>query len=260
MNASTAKRAIKRHRQDSAQHEHMKQHARKILRLPRNFSAMGPVARIRLMRESKQAPSRIERYIQGRAQENLMKQIRRSLPALSSALNCYADFCDLEGNVPFPPTEQLVLDRSAFFADAATYMNYVSHLRKICFPARCHADGRTPAVRHVARGLGKCQDRSFRFPNSTRSRLVARIVHLETLQSEFAQARMLSFLRAFRVPSEALHLVRAFSNGPVNVFSELRGRSHRDSRNAGRLGFVHLSKGRGDITGGCIFRRPCFSP
>ena len=68
-------------------------------------------------------------------------------------------------------------------------------------------------------GVGKCQDRSFRFANSIRCRLLAKIVARETARGEFAQARLLSFLFSLLGPSETLHLRRAFYTDDLDRFA-----------------------------------------
>ena len=149
------------------------------------------------------------RFIRDRTRANLLKQVRGSLPAICSALNCYVAFCDLREVQPFPVTERLVLEWSAAFDSTATFANYASRIQKVCFFIGPPASWQTPAVRHVANGLKKCQENSFKFPNFSRIDLLLRIIRHETVVSECAQACWMSFLFAFRVPSETLQLVRA---------------------------------------------------
>ena len=177
------------------------------------------MARIKVLRETRQAAARIDRFAQDRTHANLLKQVRGSLPAISSALNCYNSFCDLRDTRPFPVTEQIVLEWSSVFADTATYANYIPNLQKVCFFVGSPAEWLTSAVRRVAKGLKKCHDISFEFPNFAQSRMPLRIIRLETIQSEFAQACWMSFLFAFRVPSETLRLQRAFRNDDLAAFS-----------------------------------------
>ena len=82
---------------------------------------------------------------------------------------------------------------SVFNDDAAAFGNYVSLLEMACF-LRFSTTWLTPAVRHVARGLKKCQDRIFRFPNFIRRHLMGKIAARETDRGEFAQACFFSFL------------------------------------------------------------------
>ena len=91
-----------------------------------------------------------------------------------------------------------MIQRSSLFGNTATYGNYVSHLEKCCFFLRYPTSWLTPVVRQVANGLGKCQNRSFRFPNLIRRPLSVKIIHHEPLTSEFAQAALLWFLLSFR--------------------------------------------------------------
>ena len=59
------------------------------LRMPAKVDRMGRSARIKATQESRQAVTRIDRFAQDRTQANLLKQVRGSLPAMSSDLNCY---------------------------------------------------------------------------------------------------------------------------------------------------------------------------
>ena len=71
----------------------------------------------------------------------------------------------------------------------------------------------------MARGLKKCRDNSFKFQNLIHSQLLLRIIGREQTGSEFPQACWMSFLFAFRVPSETIQLARAYSNDEINAFS-----------------------------------------
>ena len=64
--------------------------------------------------------------------------------------------------------------------------------------------------RHVSKGLKKCQRSSFKFPNFSRAELLLRIIRHEKAPVEFAKACWMSPLLEFRVPSEKMHLVRAY--------------------------------------------------
>ena len=160
------------------------------------------MARIKVLRETRQDAARIDRFSQDRAPANLLKQMRGSSPVISSALNCYNAFCDLRGARTFPVAEQIVMEWSSVFADTATYANYISHLQKVRFFVGSLAEWLTSAVRHVAKGLTKRHDSSFNFRNFIQSRMILRIIHLETIQIEFAKACWMSFLFALRAPSE----------------------------------------------------------
>ena len=65
---------------------------------------------------------------------------------------------------PFPLTERRVLDWSSVFNDTATIYNYTLRLQKVCFFIGTSSAWLTPAVRHVAKGRKKCQDKSSKFP------------------------------------------------------------------------------------------------
>ena len=152
-----------------------------------------------------------------------------------------------------------MLEWSAVFNNAATFANYVSRMQKVCFFIGPPVSWLTPAVRHVAKGLKKFQDSSFKFPNFIRSELLLRIVRHETAASEFAQACWRSFLFAFRVPSETLQLVRAYRGDEINAFSPQKEKALIGIRTTPDGCFlVTKFKWRKNITGGCVLRRPCF--
>lgn len=111
---------------------------------------------------------------------------------------------------PFPPTDETLAQWICVFNNAATYGNYVSYLQKCCFLLKFTTSWFTPCVRHVAKGLKKRQNRSFRSHNFIRSSLLAKIVERKSTKSEFAQSASLSFLFAIRVPSDTLQLRRAY--------------------------------------------------
>ena len=203
-------KASKRHTHQFQQSGQLNVRIRDRVRLPSTFARLGPARKIQLLMKSDIDPLQINRLVADNVQANLLKQVRGSLPGVSSAYRCYTAFCELRKAHPFPPTEELILQWICVFNDTDTYGNYVSLLEKACFSIRFSTTWLTPAVRHAARGLKKCQDRSFRFPNFIRGRLLAKIAAHETDRGEFAQACFFSFLFSFRVPSGTLQLRRAF--------------------------------------------------
>ena len=254
------RRAIKRHKNELSRDPRDTPLASSShIRLPKQYERLGPMARIKTLRESGQAVARVGRFIQDRTQANLLKQVRGSLPAISSALNCFSAFCDLRDTRPFPVSERIVIEWSAVFSDSATFANYISHLQKACFFIGSPTVWLTPAVRLVAKGLKKCHDSSFKFPNFIQSRLLLRIVRLETAQSEFSQACWLSFLFAFRVPSETLLLQRAFRNDDIAAFTPQREKALIGVRTDPEGSFLIVKmKWRKNLDCGCVMRRPCF--
>ena len=121
---------------------------------------------------------------------------------------------------------------SAVFNDTATYYNYTIRLQKVCFFLGSSSDWLTPAVRHLAKCLKKCQDKSSKFPNFIRSRLPLRLVKSGAIRSYFAQACLFSFIFNFRVPSETLQLRRPYRNGRM---AEFPPHAERPSSDPGRL-------------------------
>ena len=120
-------------------------------------------------------------------------------------------------------------------------------------------DRLTPKVRHVANGLKKSQNRSFRFSNFARSPLLTQLIRRESVQSEFAHASFFSFLFAIRVPSESLHLRRANRGDQLIAFSPQPEKALIGTAVVGGGNFlVAKFSWRGNMVGGCILRRPCF--
>ena len=251
--------AIKRHKSQFASTGQLRVATKKKLHIPKNFSRMGPAQRIKLLQSAALVPAVLDRYIKDATQANLLKQVRGSLPGMASAFRCYTAFCELRKTAAFPPQEETVLQWSSMFRNTATYGNYVSHLEKCCFFLRFPTTWHTQAVRHVVKGLKKCQDRSFRFHNFIRSPLLMKIIEKETPESEFAQAAMLSFLFSFRVPSETLQLQRAYYTDDIDAFTPQTEKALMGVRFEGDIPFLvcKLSR-RKNLTSGCILRRPCF--
>ena len=117
----------------------------------------------------------------------------------------------------------------------------------------------TPAVRHLAKGLKKCQDKSSKFPNFIRSRLLLRLAKSETIRSDFAQACLRSFLFSFRVPSETPQLRRAYRNDRLTEFPPYAEKALVGERPIDGADYlvVRLSS-RKNLTCGVILKRPCF--
>ena len=252
-------RDVKRHRAELSRTDPDHGPGCSCLRLPEGFDRLGALDRTKAIRSSAQASSRADRFFHDRTHANLLKQVRGSLPVLCSALNCYVAFCELREAQLFPVTERLVLEWSAVFNNTATFANYVSRIQKICFFIGSPVSWLTPAVRHVAKGLGKCQDNRFKFPNFIRIELLLRTIRHETVAIEFEQACRMSFLIAFRVPSETLQLVRAYRADEICAFSPHREKASIWVRTTPDGCFlVAKFKWRKNITGGCVLRRPCF--
>ena len=146
-------KAIRKHAAQFASTGQLRIATKKKLHIPRNFSQRGPSQRIKLLQSAALVPSVLDRYVKGATQANLLKQVRGSLPGISSAFRCYADFCELRKTAAFPPKGETVLQWSSMFRNTATYGNYVCHLEKCCFFLRYPTAWHTAAVRHVVKGL-----------------------------------------------------------------------------------------------------------
>ena len=234
-------------------------HEVKSFGLKPSFNKLGPAAKIAQLRRRNLPQQKLTRFITERSQLNLLKQIKGSLPSIASAIRCYTSFCELINVRPFPPTEETVIQWSCVFNDTATYRNYIGHLRSACFFYRLEVSWLTPAVRHIARGLAKCQNKSFRFPNFIRSALVARIIDFDGFDSQFAQVAYLSFLFSLRVPSETLAIRRAFSDDPVSEHIPQSEKALIKICTIEGVPYLVLKLShRKNLVYGCILRRPCF--
>ena len=228
------------------------------MKTPPNFAWMGPAQRIKLFPAGRLIHRAVNRFIEENAQANLLKQVSGPLPGISSAFKCYLAFCEMEKVNPLPPAEETVLRWSSVFNDTATFGNYVPHLRSACFFLRQSTDWLTPSVRHVSKGLKKSQNKSFKFANFIRSRLLARIIQHESSRSEFAQAAFIAFLFSFRVPSEALLLRRNYADDPLSLFSPQEEKAIMGVVAEGNESFLAAKLSWGEnLPGGCILR-PCF--
>ena len=255
----TALKALKRHAKQFRTSRKITIHPPKKLRASAEFARMAPSMKINRLASGRVMPRAVSRYVADSTQANLLKQVRGSLPGMASDFRRYLSFCELDNAAPLPPMEETVLRWSSVFNDTATYGNYVGQLQKVCFFLRQSTVWLTPAVRHVAKGLKKSQDRSFRFSNFIRSQLMVKLIEFDTPSREFPQAAFLSFLFAFRVPSETLQLRRAYSADELLVFAPQQDPALIGSQvvDGGPFLVAKLSY-RKNITGGCIMRRPCF--
>ena len=181
------------------------------------------------------------------------------MPPIDSAARCLAAFCEIRKTRASPPSEEMVVQRSSIFHNTATYYNYVQHLKNACLFLRLPTAWNAPAVRHIAKGVKKCQDKSFKFSNFIRSSVILQLVERRSMQDEFAQACAISFLSAFRVPSETLALVRAFSSDLLLGFSAQKEKALINVMTVGELSFlVAKFPNWKNIASGCILKRPSF--
>ena len=259
VNAGTLKQAVKRHTAQYVSTGKLHIHLSKKLKQGKSFAKLGPARKIAQLKAAKVRPAVLSRFCEDAANTNLLKQVRGSLPGMNSAFSCYIAFCEMREFPPFPPTEDKVVLWSAVFNDNATFGNYVAHLQKCCFFLKLPTDWLTPKVSHISKGLKKSQDRSFRFHNFIRSPLLTKIIKHESAESEFAQAAFLSFLFAFRVPSETLQLKRAYRGDRLLSFSPQSDKALIGPMSVGgELFLVAKLSYRKNLAGGCILRRPCF--
>ena len=116
-----------------------------------------------------------------------------------------------------------------------------------------------PAVRHIAKGMGEFQNKSFRFPNFTRSSILLRIIEFWTFSSEFAQVSRLSFLAPLRAPSETLTPRSAFADDRIADHTHQPDKALIKLTTLGNRSYLVLKFSyRKNLVCGCIRRRPWF--
>ena len=97
-------------------------------RLSERFPQLGPFEKIKQLQASSIPAVKLDRFIMDNTQLNLLKQVKGSLPPMASAVRCFSAFCELRRARTFPPSEEMAVQWSSEFKNAATYYNYVRHL------------------------------------------------------------------------------------------------------------------------------------
>ena len=232
------------------------------LKAKRHFANLGPMQKTQHLAKADALPAAIDRFCIDATHANLLKQVRGSLPSLCSALRCYVAFCEMRKITPFPPTDDTVAQWRCVRNNTSTYGNYFSHLQKcrrfLKFPTSWFA----PCVRHVAKGLEKCQNRIFRFRKFIRSSPLAKIVELESAKSEFGQASCLSLFPILsssscgNAPAAPCLPGRQSVRAPPHPHP---GKALIGVSTVGGEAFLAAKfSHRKNLPGGCILRRPCF--
>ena len=70
-------------------------------------------------------------YAMGR-RDNVMRSCDVSLKSVASGIRRRGSFCELSGRHHFPPTEEAVLARPAYFGAGRTFQMHPPHLEKAC--------------------------------------------------------------------------------------------------------------------------------
>ena len=202
---------------DSAVRKDVSKSMRK-LRLPKNFSELGPTAKLAKLRQASANKDKINRFPMTSAHMNALTGIIFRFQSFASSIRCYYSFCELRGNPPFPVREAVVIEWSSIFNQWGTFRNYINYLKKACYYLDQPATWYTPALVNIAKGLKLVGKAKYRFPNFIDISLLVRIIKHETRHSEFAQLSYDSFLFALRVPSETIQLVWAYKGDQLNFF------------------------------------------
>ena len=86
------------------------------LDLPENFCRLGPKARVMALQNIMPDSQKLLRFLSLGAQNNVLEQVRSTLPSVASGVGCYLSFCSLLAIAPFPPTTDSVARWSALFS------------------------------------------------------------------------------------------------------------------------------------------------
>ena len=221
-----------------------------------SFGKMGPPHRTGVLKKLKTAPSKANRFIKDNSRRNWLKRIRCPIPAATSDLNCYLQFCQLRG-------ESASLSRNGVCWDGVPFS--MIRLPTTTAPYACRrfvsSCWASSAWLTPARGQGprKCQGESSKYPNFIRIRLHLRLAKSGKIRSDFAQACLIAFLFSFRVPPGTLQLHRAYRDDRLAEFSPHAEKSLVRVRPIDGADYlvVKLSSRR-DLTFGVIINRPYF--
>ena len=136
---------------------------------------------------------------------------------------------------------------------------FLDHILRNIYILRQSLEWSTRAVCHAAYGLRLAGNNRIRFPNFIRSELIWRLAAHFGDDDEFVRLAYISFLFAFRVPSEALLLRRAYKSDEIELFTPQKGKALIASRKIGNEQvLVAKLAWRKHMPGGFIAKRPCF--
>ena len=231
---------------------------REVIGLDESYNDLMPNARVRALANAKVDKGVIEDFLRLGVEINHLRSVAGSLRCVSSGIHSYISFCVLTGRPFLPATEDSVLLWGSSFKPGRTFRNYLSHLRKGCLVFNSPLDWDTAAVRSVAKGLRSAHRIPFKFPNFLYTQDIFTIINTIGWQSEFAQLCFISFLFSLRVPSEALLMLRAYSDDPIEKFVPQADKVLIGTRSWRGIDCLIVKMSwRKNLSGGCILRRPC---
>ena len=183
--------------------------------------------------------------------------VRGSLPVWGSAFRFYLDFWHLRNYTPPPTNAEKVAVRSCVFNDTASFGNYVYRLEKRRSCLNFATDWHTPCVRHVAKGLGESQNRSFRLRNFPESRSLRSFRAMIPLR---ANSRTLPVYSSCFLCARLPHLARCVVITWDTIFWTPQPDKARIGATVvdGEAFFAAKFPYRVRPVGGCFLRRPRF--
>ena len=139
----------------------------------------------------------------------MLASMQGSIPSYISGIRCWAAFNDSLGRTRhFPVTEESAIQFAAAFHSAATYEQYLKHLRFAHRLLRLDNSWYTQAVVQVKKGAAKLNTQ-VRKKVALHSKEVRDMIKL-VMEADIEMAALMAVSRLFlfRVPSEALPLQR----------------------------------------------------
>ena len=133
-----------------------------------------------------------------------VSEVLHRIPAVISA---FAHFAGALHIMYFPVP---LLNGSRFFHPGAAFCNYVNYSKKSRFFRGRPDTWQISALIEITNGRMVKGKRKLRCPNFLAISSLAKFLHSETFESEFAQSRYIAFLLATRGPHEALTALRGF--------------------------------------------------
>ena len=223
-----------------------------------NLGTLGPAAKIAKLACSDNSRGSISQMCDRGVKLNVLRQVRHSLPAVASGIECYAKFCDLLDRPYFPPTEDTILKWSAVFKPGKAFSLYLAHVMKACQLLGCDTSWLSSRVRGVATGLKNDKPTVFKPSNSLGRADLEVILGNAWENSEIKMCCFFSFIFMLRMGSEALPLIRANWDHNVNARSPQSDKAVVGLVKADNADFLCLKLNRRkNMRDGTIMRRTC---
>ena len=88
----------------------------------------GPRAKMAGVADNAETIEQIQKFEAFSGRSNISESCDLNLKCVAAGIRCWGTFGDLRGRPHFPPKEQAVLARSAYFPAGSTFQQYLPHL------------------------------------------------------------------------------------------------------------------------------------